>query len=62
MILISCGRAEQREDAVAGRLHDVTLVTPHGFDRDAPGRVDDHARLPEIEVLHQLGRPLDVGE
>src|SRR5947209_1820232 len=39
MILISGWRAEQREDAVAGRLHDVTLVVAHGLDHDSERRV-----------------------
>ena len=55
-------RAEQREDAVAGRLHDVAVVAMDRVDHQLQRRIDDRARLLGVEVLHQLHRALDVGE
>ena len=55
-------RAEQREDAVAGRLHDVAVVAMRRVDHQLQRRIDNRARLFRVEVLHQLGRALDVGE
>ena len=62
MILVRDRRAEQREDAVAGRLHDVAVVAMHRVDHQLERRIDDRARLLGVEVLHQLGRALDVRE
>ena len=62
MVLVSDRRAEQREDAVAGRLHHVALVAAHRLDHDAERRVNDVARLLRVEVFHQLRRALEVGE
>src|SRR5437870_8514677 len=62
MVLIRCRRAEQREDTVAGRPCDVTLVAPHRFDHDAQRRIDDCVRRLGVEVFHQLRRPLEVRE
>ena len=62
MVLMGDRRAEQREDAVAGRLHDIAVVAMHRVDHQLQRRVDDRARLLGIEVAHQLGRALDVGE
>jgi hypothetical protein len=56
------GRAEQGEDAVAGRLHDVAVVAVHRVDHQLQRRIDDRSRLLGVEVLHQLHRTLDVGE
>ena len=55
-------RTEQCEDAVAGRLHDVAVVAMDRVDHQLQRGVDNRARLFGIEVLHQLGRALDVGE
>jgi len=55
-------RAEQRKDSVASRLHDVTAVAPHRLDHQLQCRIDNRARFLGVEVLHQLGRALDVGE
>jgi hypothetical protein len=62
MVLVSDGSTEQREDAVTGRLHDVTVVAMRRVDHQLQGRIDNGARLFGVEVLHQLGRALDVGE
>jgi len=62
MVLVSCRRAKQREDSVAGRLHHVTLVAPHRVDRDSECRVDNRARILGIEVAHHFRRILDVRE
>jgi hypothetical protein len=62
MILMGDGRAEQGEDAVAGRLHDVAVVAVHRVDHQLQRRIDDRSRLLGVEVLHQLHRTLDVGE
>ena len=62
MILVCDRSSEQREDAVAGGLHDVAVVATGRVDHELQRRVDNRARLLRIEVLHQLGRALDVGE
>ena len=62
MVLMSHWRAEQSEDSVAGRLRDVTAVAMHRRHHKLQHRIDDRARLLGIEVAHQLGRALDVGE
>ena len=56
------GRAEQCEDAVAGRLRNVAAVAMHRRHHKLQHRVDDRARLLGIEIAHQLRRALDVGE
>ena len=55
-------RAEQREDAVAGRLHDIAIVAMRRVDHQLQCGIDNRARLFGVEVLHQLGRSLDVRE
>ena len=62
MVLVRHRRPEQREDAVVGRLHDIATVTPHRLDHQLQRRIDNAAGLFGIEVLHQLGRALDIGE
>jgi hypothetical protein len=56
------GRAEQREDSVAGRLHDVAVVAAHRVDHQLQRRINDRARFFGIEVLLQLRRALDIRE
>ena len=51
MIFVSHWRAEQSEDAVASRLHDVTVVAAHGVDHQPERRIDDRARFFRIEIL-----------
>ena len=62
MVLVRDRRAEQREDAVAGGLHDVAVVAMDRVDHQPQRRIDNRARLLGVEVLHQLHRALDVGE
>ena len=62
MVLVRDRRAEQREDPVAGGLHDVAVVAMHRVDHQLQRRIDDRARFFGVEVLLQLGRALDVGE
>src|SRR6185437_2064555 len=62
MILMRDRRPEQRENAVAGGLHDVTVVAMRGVDHQLQGGIDDGARFFGVEVLLQLGRALDVSK
>ena len=62
MVLVRDRRAEQREDAVAGALHDVAVVAADRVDHQLERRIDDRARLFGIEVLFEFGRALDIGE
>src|ERR1700687_4114911 len=62
MFLVRDGRAEQCEDAVAGRLRNVAAVAMHRRHHKLQHRIDDRARLLGIELAHQLGRALDVSE
>src|SRR5215469_18682153 len=62
MVLVGDRRAEDREDAVAGALHDVTVVAPDRVDHQPERRIDNRSRFFGIEVLLQLGRSLDIGE
>jgi len=45
MILVGDGRAEQREDTIASRLHDVAVVSMNGVDHQLERRIDDRARF-----------------
>jgi len=62
MVFVRHRRAKQGEDAVAGRLYDVTVIAMHRIDHQLERGIDDDARLFGVELLHQLGRTLDVGE
>jgi hypothetical protein len=62
MVLVRDGRAEQRENSVARGLRNVAAVAMHRLHHKLQHRVDDCARLLGIEIAHQLGRALDVGE
>ena len=62
MIFVSNRRSEQSEDAVAGRLHDVTVVAAHRVDHQPKGRIDDGAGFFGIEILLQARRIDDVDE
>ena len=55
-------RAKKREDAVTGRLHDVPVVPSRRINHELKRRIDNRARLFGVELLHQLGRTLDVRE
>ena len=62
MVLVRDGRAEDREDAVAGALHDVAVVAADRVDHQLERGIDNRARLLGIEILLQFGRALDIGE
>jgi len=62
MVLMRDRRAEQREDTVAGGLHDVAVVVMHRVDHQLQRRVDDRASFLRVEVFHQIHRALDVRE
>jgi hypothetical protein len=62
MVFVRDGCTEQREDAVPRRLRDVTAVAMHRLHHKLQHRIDDRARLFGIEIAHQFGRALDVGE
>ena len=62
MVFVGHGSAEQREDAVAGGLHDVAVVAMRGVDHQLQRRIDHAASVFGVKVLHQLGRALDIGE
>jgi hypothetical protein len=62
MVLVRDRRAEQGENAIAGRLNDVAVVPMDCVDHQLERGVDNRARLFGVEIRHQLGRTLDVGE
>ena len=62
MVFVRDGRSEDREDAVAGALHDVAVVAADRVDHQLQCGIDDRARFFGVEVLLQLRRTLDVGE
>ena len=62
MVLVRDRCAKQREDAIAGALHDVTVIPAHRIDHQLQRRIDNRARFLRIEILFKLGRSLDVGE
>jgi hypothetical protein len=43
-------------------LHNKAIVATHRVDHQLERWVDNRARLLRVEVLHQLGRALDVSE
>jgi hypothetical protein len=62
MILVSNRGAEQGEDTIARRLHNVAAVVPHGSNHEPERGVDNFSRFFRVEVLHQFHRSLDVSE
>ena len=62
MILMRDRSAEQREDAIPGRLRHIALVAMHRVHHQLERGIDQAARLLRVEVLDQLHRTLDVGE
>ncbi len=62
VVLVRHRRAEQREDAVAGRLHDIAVIAARGVDHQRQSRIDDRAGFLRIEVPSELGRSHDVDE
>src|ERR1700674_4205608 len=62
MVLMRDGRAEQREDAIAGRLHDVAVVAAYRLDHQLQRGIDDRAGFFGIEILLQFRRAFDIRE
>jgi hypothetical protein len=62
MVFVGNRRTEQRENAVTGGLHDVSVVSMDRFNHQLQGRIYDCPRLFGIEAFHHLGRALDIGE
>src|SRR5262249_44134498 len=62
MVLMGQRRTENREDAIAGALHDVTVVAMDGADHQLQRRVNDSSSLLGVEVLHQVHRTFNIGE
>ena len=62
MIFAGYGGAEQREDAIARRLHDVAVKTAYGVNHQPKCRVDDRASFFGIEILPEFGSINDVDE
>jgi hypothetical protein len=62
MVLMCDGRAEEGENTVTGRLHDVAVVAVDRVYHQFKGWVDDAARILRVEILRQLGRAFDVSE
>jgi len=62
MILMSHRSAEQREDAIAGGLHDIAVVAVGGIDHELKRGIDNGARLFRIEILLEFSRSLNVSE
>jgi hypothetical protein len=58
VILVRDGCAEDRENAVAGGLHDIAVVPMRRIHHDFKRRIDDRSRLFGVEILHQLHDPL----
>ena len=62
MVLVRNRGSEQREDSVAGGLHDVTVVAMHRVDHQLQRGIDECARFFGIEILHQIHRSFDIGK
>ena len=58
MVLVGDRRAEQREDAVAGGLHDVAVVAMHRLHHQLERRIDDCARFFGVKILISSVEPL----
>src|SRR6202040_2409704 len=62
MVLMRDRRAEQRENSVAGGLHDVSVEAMDRVHHQLERGVNDGASFLRIEVLDQIHRALDVSE
>src|ERR1700722_11813195 len=62
MILVRDRRAEQRKNAITGRLYDIAVVAMDRIHHELEGGIDNDASLLGIEILHHLGGTLDIGE
>jgi hypothetical protein len=52
MILMSERRAEEREDAIPGRLRHIALVAMHRVHHQLERGIDQAARFLRVEILH----------
>src|SRR5260370_2022718 len=62
MVLMRNWSPEQGEDAVAGGLHDIAVVSMDRVNHPLRRRIDNRTGLPGVEVFHQLHRALNVRE
>ncbi len=62
MVLVGERRAEQRENSVAGGLHDIAVIPMDRIHHQLERRIHNRARLLGVKVFHQLHRALDVRE
>ena len=62
MVLVSNWRSEEREDAIAGGLRDVTAVAMRSVHHQLERGIDDRARLLGVEGFDEIHRAFDVGE
>jgi hypothetical protein len=62
MVFVCERRAEHREDAVTGRLHNVAVIASDRRDHQLEGGIDDRAGFLGVEILRQFGGALDIGE
>jgi hypothetical protein len=62
MVLVRNRRSEQRENPIAGGLHDVAAIAMDRIDHQLECWVDNRPGLFRVKVLHQLHRPFDIGE
>jgi hypothetical protein len=62
MVLMGNRRTKHRENSVTGGLRDVAIVSVNRVHHQLQYRVNDCTRLLGIELSHQLGRALNIGE
>ena len=62
MIFMSDRCAKQRENSVTGRLDNVPVVAMNRIDHELQRWIDNRASYFGIEIAHQLGGALDIGE
>jgi len=54
MVLVRDRRAKQREDAIAGGLHDIAVVAMRRVHHEFKRWIDDRARFFRVNILHQV--------
>ena len=62
MVFVRDRRPEQRENPVARRLNDMTIVAPHRLDHELQRGIHERASFLWIEILLQTRRVDDVDE
>ena len=62
MVLVRDWSAEQRKDAITGRLHNVAVVVIYGIDHQLQSGIYQGARLFWIQTFQQFGRTSNIGE